>query len=317
MKKSIACIFCLFAVLFSFSSCAQNSDRSGSVTAFSGSFVEQGRPIADLANYRLVYYEASEGMPGGTFDRGASSGIIAESDEPFVVTDFGPRDELPQEIKRPSIFVAFSQPVVPLAQLGEPIREGAGLFAIEPPLAGVYRWYGSRLLSFEPDADIIPQQHYAISVSDRIISLGGKTLEGPRSFSFETERLSILDWQLGDGENWVWNLNVHPEDAKYIRMIFSYPVNLDEIARWIEVRADGRTWPFTLARLPSIDDKRHRLEQGVLLTIQGELPLNTAVTMELKAGARSEAGWLGTREARTWNYHTLLPFSFENASVRS
>ena len=119
-------------------------------------------------------------------------------------------------------------------------------------MEGIYRWYGSRLLSFEPDAEIIPQRRYTVTVSDRIKSLGGKTLQGERSFSFETERLSVLEWRLGDGERWIWDGNVHPEDAKQIRVIFSYPVSLDEIAKWIEVRAGGKTWPFKLERLPKV-----------------------------------------------------------------
>jgi uncharacterized protein YfaS (alpha-2-macroglobulin family) len=313
MKKTIA-VFCLGAVLLCIS-CGQKRERSGSVTEFSGSFVERGRPVADLASYRIAYYEPVEvgNAPGGA----ASFGGIQESDAPFVIADFGPRDELPQEIKKPSIYVVFSQPVVPLAKLGEPIKENAGLFNIDPPLKGLYRWYGSKLLSFEPDAESMPQRRYTITVSDRIKSLGGKELQGERSFSFETERLSALEWQLGDGERWIWDGNVHPEDAKQIRIIFSYPVNLEEIAKWIEVRAEGKTWPFTLERLPKIDEKRYQKEQGVLVRVNENLPLDTDVIMELKAGARSEPGWLGAKDAKTWSFHTLLPFKFENVYVRS
>ncbi|MCL2762172.1 MAG: MG2 domain-containing protein [Treponema sp.] len=304
-------IFFLAVVLCGISSCTKRTDRSASITAFSGSFVEQGRPIANLAHYRIAYYEPA--INKGT--SGSDAHVIQESDDPFIVVDYGPQDSLPSEITRPSMYVIFSQPVIPLARLGEPIREGTGLFTIEPPLSGIYRWYGSRLLSFEPDADSLPQQRYTITVSDRITSLGGKKLEGERSFSFETERLSILEWQLGEGDRWVWSGNVHPEDAKYIQMIFSYPVNLDEIAQWLEVRAAGKIWPFTLERLPGIDERRYRKEQGVLLSINEKLPLNTGVEMALKAGARSEPGWLGAKEERTWTYHTLLPFRFDNAST--
>jgi len=302
-------VFCLGAVLCCVSSC-KKADESGSITAFSGSFVERGRPVADLAHYRIAYYEPVEGDQ--TF-----SGNIQESDDPLIIADYGPRDILPKEIKKPSIYVVFSQPVVPLAKLGEPIREGAELFSIDPPLAGVYRWYGSKLLSFEPDAESMPQQRYTITVSDRITSLGGKSLEGERSFSFETDRLSVLEWQLGAGDRWFWIGNVDPEDAKYIRLIFSYPVNLDEIPRWIEIRADGRTWPFTVERLPKINEKYYQAEQGMLISITEKLPLDTEVVMELKEGARSEPGWLGTKTAQKWNYHTLLPFCFQNVSVRN
>jgi uncharacterized protein YfaS (alpha-2-macroglobulin family) len=35
--------------------------------------------------------------------------------------------------------------------------------------------------------------------------------------------------------------------------------------------------------------------------------------MVLKAGARSEPGWLGTAQDTSWTFHTLLPFNFDNA----
>ncbi|MDR0487417.1 MAG: alpha-2-macroglobulin [Treponema sp.] len=251
--------------------------------------------------------------PGG----GAAGGSVQETDEPFFVADFGPMDELPKEIKKPAIYAVFSQPVVPLAKLGDPIRESAGLFTVEPPLTGVYRWYGTKLLSFEPDAEYIPQQRYTITVSEKIKSLGGKSLQGERSFSFETERLSVIDWRLGEDEDrWVSGYNAHPEDAKHIRLIFSHPVNLNEIAKWIEIRAAGRMWPFTLSRPVKIDNI-YSAEQGVLLSIRDTLPMDTDVEMELKTGARSEQNWLGTKQAQTWSYHTLLPFMFEDVSVRS
>jgi uncharacterized protein YfaS (alpha-2-macroglobulin family) len=246
---------------------------------------------------------------------------VEESAGTFEIVDYGPADELPAEVKKPAIYVVFSQPVVPLARLGEPLREdgegkSAGLFTIDPPLAGVYRWYGSRLLSFEPDGESLPQRRYTVTVPENIRSLGGKALEGTRSFSFETERLSVAEWRLGTGEYWSPG-NVPPEDAKLVGIIFSYPVNLEEIAGWLEVRAGGRTWPFTLDRLPEIDRGRYRPEQGALLTLGEALPLDTEVTVTLLAGARSEPGWLGTKNAQSYTYHTLLPFRFEEVSVRS
>jgi uncharacterized protein YfaS (alpha-2-macroglobulin family) len=313
MKKLnlLTIAFCFALVFCCSASCAKKPKQNGPLTAFSGSYVEPGRLVADLASYRIAYYEPVER------DNSFTGGNVQESDAPFIVVDYGPHDILPKEISKPSIYVVFSQPVVPLAKLGDPIREGAELFSIEPPLAGVYRWYGSKLLSFEPDAETFPQQRYTITVSDKITSLGGKNLQGERSFSFETARLSVLEWQLGSGDRWVWNQNVHPEDAKQISIIFSYPVNLTEIAQWIEVRAAGKTWPFTLERLPEIDEKRYRKEQGVLVNIGENLPYDTDVEMELKKGARSEPGWLGSTESSTWTYHTLLPFRYENISVRS
>jgi len=318
VKKTIRIMLCLAVFPVLVGSCAPETDQDVSVTAFSWAFVEMGRSIPELAHLRIAYFEPV--LTDHTY-----VGNIQESDEPFTIVDFGPRDVLPHEIRHPSIYVVFSQPVVPLARLGEIMREDAGFFHIDPPLTGIYRWYGTRLLAFEPDAGPIPQQRYTVTVSDRITSLGGRRLEGARSFSFETERLSVLDWRVGPEDRWVVNNNVHPEDARIIRLLFSYPVNLTEIANWIEVRAAGRAFPFTLEHVPEPEQAGFTHGrfgpilpgQRVQLTIDGELPLNTQVVMELKAGARSEPGWLGTVEARTWSYHTLLPFRFQDAWTRA
>ena len=40
----------------------------------------------------------------------------------------------------------FSEPVVPLSKLGEP-SDKSDIISIEPALNGVFRWYGTSLLS--------------------------------------------------------------------------------------------------------------------------------------------------------------------------
>ncbi|MCL2318808.1 MAG: alpha-2-macroglobulin, partial [Treponema sp.] len=315
MKKySSFCHILLLSIVllaaFSFGSCKSKAKvEAPQTTVFSASHVSPGKAVPGLEAYRIAYYEAVQGE--------GAAGAIQESNEPFKVVDYGPAGELPSEIKKPSIYVVFSQPVVPLARLGEVLREDAGFFAIEPALKGVYRWYGTRLLSFEPDGESMPQREYKVTVSDSIKSLGGKSLEGDRSFSFATERLKVLDWQLGTGETWVRTWDADPVDAKYMSLVFSYPVNLGEIAKWIQVSAAGQTFPFTLTRLPKIDEKRYSPEQGALLTLSGSLPPDTDVVLRVLAGARSEAGWLGSKEDAVYTFHTIRPFKLDGVSVRS
>ena len=314
MKKvSFKHIILFFVAIFIiFGSCKGKNARNIAPTVFSASHVSPGKPAAGLDSYLIAYYEAVDGAVG--------AGTIQESDEPFRIVDYGPRGELPAEVKNPAIYVVFSQPAVPLARLGEPIREDAQLFSIEPPLKGTYRWYGTRLLSFEPEGESMAQQQYTVTVSDRIRSLGGKSLEGERSFGFETERLKVLDWKLGDANTWLNDWDADPIDSKNSILTFSYPVNLAEIAKWIEVSAAGRTFPFTLSRPASNDDWRYRnysIEQLVLITIEGTLPMDTDVAVRVLQGARSEPGWLGSSEEKIFTFHTLRPFTFSGVSVRS
>ena len=315
MKKNPSPLFVFFLLscaafaAFSFASCRQQDTTV--TTVFTASHVSPGRSIPALQGLLINYYEA---VVGEGIDW---AGTIEESDEPFTVVAFGPTGELPFEIRRPSIYVVFSQPVVPLVRLGDVMREDAALFTIYPPLTGIYRWYGTRLLAFEPDAENLPQQEFTVTVSDRIRSLGGRSLEGERSFTFETARLRLLSWNLGLGDMWINHWDADPFDAQNIRLIFSYPVNLAEIANWIEVSAAGQTFPFTLARLPQIDQRRYRPEQGVLLTLNGLLPPDATVRLRILAGARSEPGWLGSREHADFGFHTVRPFRFNNATARS
>ena len=308
-NKRLFCLFGAFFVVLSFSSCGRKTASSSATTVFAASHVSPGRPAAGLGSYLIAYYEAVEGELG--------AGTIQESDEPFRIVDYGPQGELPAEIKKPAIYVVFSQPVIPLARLGEPVREDARLFAIEPPLKGIYRWYGSRLLSFEPEGEGMPQQLYKVTVSDRIRSLGGKSLEGERSFSFETERLKVLDWQLGTGDSWVNSWDADPLEAKISSFVFSYPVNLAEMTKWIEVSAAGRTLPFTLSRPPKVDERRYSLEQCVLLSLESLPPMDTDIGVRVLQGARSEPGWLGSKDDQVFTFHTLRPFTLSDVSARS
>ncbi|MDR0688819.1 MAG: alpha-2-macroglobulin [Spirochaetaceae bacterium] len=307
-------VFCLAAggVVLCLGGC-NRKEPARSVTVFSGSSAAPGAAVTDLADYRIAYYEAA------AWAEEDAHGTLTESDEPFRMADYGPRGELPQEIRKPSIYVVFSQPVVPLAKLGEPIRQddAGGLFTIDPPLEGVYRWYGSRLLSFEPETENLPQRSYKVTLSDTLRSLGGKPLEGEKSFSFETEGLSVLSCYLGDGEGYVSPRNAPPEEARNITLIFSYPVNLEEIGRWLVFHAGEKTWPFRVSRPARIEGRGLTAEQGVLVTLNEALPMDTEAKLTVLAGARSEPGWLGSKEDWNFTFHTLLPFRFDEIYVRS
>ena len=135
-----------------------------------------------------------EDLPVKYFPDGPSNIVepsVYESDEPLIITDFGPDKELPSEMDYPSVWVLFSQPVVPLSMLGTP-SDTSQILEIDPPLKGVFRWYGTKLLSFDSSEKGLPQHIYNISINDQLMSLGGKLLTGRSGFSFHTEYLSLV-----------------------------------------------------------------------------------------------------------------------------
>jgi uncharacterized protein YfaS (alpha-2-macroglobulin family) len=314
--KKYTLLLCAIALL---TSCAKKPvDSEDAEASFSNLSAISGKVFADLVGSRIVYYDPSA---GGTDDVNAV-GAIVEDEEPFTITAFAPQDVLPAEIQKPSIYATFSHAVVPLMKLGETFTEDAGFFSIEPKLTGVYRWYGARLLAFEP-TDCLPQQKYTVTVTDALKSLGGKPLAGEKTFSFETERLSVLSWNVGDGTVWVSQNDAEPELSRTIRVVFSYPVDLDEIAKWIEIQGAGKTFDFTLsynkteASSAYYQNQRNNLEEGraVLITMNEEPPPNTQMTVSLKAGARSKPGWLGAKQDSVFSFHTLKPFELTRTSV--
>ncbi|MDR2494897.1 MAG: alpha-2-macroglobulin, partial [Spirochaetaceae bacterium] len=286
-------------------------------TSFAGAAVYRGVVNAELADYRIRYYNAV--VPSAE-----TPAPVTESDEPFTVTDYGPRGELPAEVKNPAIYAVFSQPAIPLAGLGKPLREDAGLFAIEPALAGVYRWYGTKLLSFEPDTPLLPQQAYTVTVSRTVTSLGGKQLECPASFTFTTEPLGVRLWRLGSEEiGWTGTQNVHPEDGRIITAIFSHPVDLASMAPFIKVNPEGEagSMEFTLSRPEKGDMETYgrdaAVEQAVRITLKKAPPLDTTMHVRLLKGAAPRAGATGTPKDITYSFHTLIPFQHYNATTRS
>ena len=257
----------------------------------------------DLSSYQLKYYEPSSIEEVTT--------PVEESDEPFQIVDFGPKEEVPSEVKYPSIYVVFSQPVVPLKRLGAPMAS-SDIMEIDPPLKGVYRWYGTRLLSFDADEEALPQRQYTVTIKNSVESLGGKPLQGKRTFRFHTEYLSVRDFSVGVTRR-MRNLNdVPPEEAKKIRILFSYPVNLDVIEDYLSVEAGSRGYDFTVTRP---EDPEGRLDEeyvksAAVLYIEEEFPPNTTVRVTIRKGARSEEDFIGIPDRIVKTFSTLNPFQY-------
>lgn len=257
----------------------------------------------DLASYEISYYE-----PGSVKTVAAP---VKESDGPFQIADYGPVEELPSEVKYPSIYVVFSQPVVPLQQLGAPMKR-SDIMRIDPPLRGTYRWYGTRLLSFDADEKALPQRRYTVSISDDVKSLGGKKLTGTSAFSFHTEYLSLRDLYVGSGSGSYSLDDVPLTEAKTIHLLFSYKVNPEVIKNYISIEAAGRGYTFSLSRQADPEKKipEEVMERSVVLHVDDLFPEDTDVTVTIRKGARSEADFLGIPEKITRTFHTLRPFRF-------
>ena len=266
---------------------------------------------SDLGSYEIEYFSRSE-MP-------QVAAPIRETDEPFQIVDYGPSDELPAEVEYPSVYVVFSQPVVPISRLGRPLRSSE-IMEIDPPIEGVFRWYGTRLLSFDAEGRAVPQQIYRVSVDESVTSLGGKKLVGDTVFSFRTEYLSVRDFVVGPlNDPAPDTADVPPGKAEEAVLIFSYPVNLDFISGYISVDAAGRGIPFTAQRPEDAVGlyTPEQLDRMVRIRLQETPPTDTEVTVTVRKGARSEPDYIGIPDPIALSYHTLRPFDLRDFDTYS
>lgn len=304
MKKISLTILILFILI----SCGKKKDIILTGSDISNSLDNREKLVLkakfDTSDSTINYYNKNDITLDNT--------SYKEDDTPFTIVDYGPIDQLPAQVKKPTIYVVFSQPVVPIAKLGDVIRK-TDLMTISPEVSGVFRWYGTRMLSFEPDDTYMPEKKYTVTVSENIKSLGGKSLQEENSFEFYTELLHI---EYSEPSN---NAEDVPFDqAKEIKLTFSYPVELSHINQYIEVTSDSKKLSHSISRIEkneNIDDDYYK--KTVLLKLNASLQENTNIKVILKKGASSKPDNLGINQDITINFRTLNPFKFNSSDTYS
>ncbi|MDR0998555.1 MAG: hypothetical protein LBL70_05760, partial [Treponema sp.] len=275
-----------------------------------------GGGLRKLAAYRTKYFDpaleqeriraiqsaqeaaALSVLPGGE---------MAGGNAPLTVIDWGPRGEFSASVQRPSLYVIFSQPMIPLASLGT--AGPSSLLSIEPPIRGKFRWYGTNFLSFEGDEPCQSQQVYTLRVNPEAASLYGTKISGETSFSFTTEALSLRE--IIKGEDFVKSTGfrfsdreVPPQAAKELTLVFNYPVAAEDIGQYLEIRTTaGGPKRFTLSQTRP---------ERVRVDIDDPVEFATLVRVTLKAGLKSAGGSRGTAQDQTVSFNTPGTFRVEN-----
>jgi alpha-2-macroglobulin len=231
--------------------------------------------------------------------------------QPFQIAETGPSGTVPHENLEGGVWVLFNKPVVPLARLSKPIT-ASSVLSITPRVDGTFRWYGSRLLSFEPKGQLAPATEYKVSVSKSLRSLEGETITGVTDFSFRTEPLGIVSMSpQGD--------DVIPEASKEIVITFNFPVDLPTIVPFIRLEADGAAVRFSASRTV-VQDKRElgpyeNADRMVSLKPAAALPWDADIKVIVRAGAKPRPENYGTSADLTAAFHTLTPLALETSEI--
>jgi len=217
----------------------------------------------------------------------------------FTVEDWGPQGAIPSDVKRPSFYVLFSEPIVPLAALGEQ-SSVSPYMEIEPQLKGVFRWYGTSLLSFDATENCNPRQIYTIKLNPDIRAISGNKLSGATEFSTEAAPLEIewfqpgYDWSI-ENKEYVSTYDVPPEAAKELRVQFNYDIDADVINEMSLITIGNKTAEFTVTQ---------SLPDTVTYHISTPIPFETNVKLTITDGVN---------EMQSAQYTTLNKFALQSS----
>ncbi|HUX21876.1 MAG TPA: hypothetical protein VMW69_11605, partial [Spirochaetia bacterium] len=262
----------------------------------------------DLAKSDIKYFDRTAKSPQ------TSSATLPPEKEPLTIVDYGPEGELPIEMRSPTIYVMFNLPIVPLAKLGEPMTS-SDIMTIDPAVPGVYRWYGTRTLSFEPSDQLIDRPMYTVHISADTASLGGRKLGKPVTFTLYTETVKIVNFYPGNDPNvYIDRREVPTAAAKQAILEFNQEVDPAYIERFLSVEVGRSAAAFHVGRPSYPASLQTRTPRGLLLTLDREPPDNTPISITLKSGALPRAGYPSRSSDQQEDYHTVTPFRFTRLS---
>ncbi|OJF76058.1 MAG: hypothetical protein BKP49_09615 [Treponema sp. CETP13] len=258
--------------------------------------------IRELSSYIINYINHLDPKKAHPPIINPNKDAFEQKDGDLVVAAWGPQEKIPSEVKKPSFYVIFSEPVMPVSALKRTPDTTSTIMSISPPIKGVFKWYGTRQISFEAQETINPLVKYTITIKKGTTSLTGKKLQKDFTYTTYSEPLSITHMECGyslakEKKIYIDREDVIPEAANEVALSFNYPVNILVMKPLINVLInDKELRTFTLK---TID------EDTVLLTLDGKIPLNTQVTIKIQQPIIDNIDY-----TLTTSYHTLSPFVF-------
>ena len=230
---------------------------------------------------------------------------------PLEVLRFSPEGEIPIA---PFIDITFNQPMVPLTSVAElsalqvPVQ-------VEPPLAGTWRWLGTRTLNFQYDSDLIDRlpkaTRYHVTIPAGTTSASGGTLAQAVEWDFSTPPPKVT--------------RTFPENGPQSRtplffIHFDQRIDPAAVLGTIRVTAGGQTASLELiseADLKANEKYNYLLKdakESRWLAFQAKEPLppDTEVNVVIGPETPSAEGPLVTQEAQTYSFRTYAALRIED-----
>ena len=158
----------------------------------------------------------------------------------------GPTGEVASLAEANEIRIVFSEPMVALGRIPSVVRPP--YVTIAPAIPGAFRWSGTTILIFTPDAKTpLPYAtRYDVTVDATAAAVSGRTLGAPYTFSFTTPTVKLLrtDAYRRGGRC----------DAPYVVLLrFNQPVDRADVAAALAAKFESHDWDRTvdLRRCPA------------------------------------------------------------------
>ena len=237
-----------------------------------------------------------------------------DSTKEFYIEDWGPQGKIVSGENHPVFYVLFSRPVNSLQGLDKP-QTTSDIMKLEPPLPGVFRWYGTRHLSFEADIPADPTVQYTITINPETKSSGGKALTGETVFHTKAEPVELINlWGGYIKESdcaYNWSTGALPPYENRFVMRTNYTTTLTAIQQNLKVYVGGLEAVYDVqpvyenifrfwSNQADYDEAAGRTNTW-LVEIKSSVPHNTIVEVR-------------NTEGTSEYYNTLLPFKIEEVS---
>ncbi len=208
------------------------------------------------------------------------------------------------------VVAIFDHPMVALAEIPE--GEGASFLKIEPPVAGKFRWVGTKALAFTPSGRFPYASEVKVTIPAGTTSLDGYSLKKDYTWSFLTITPNVVSHSPEDDENWV------KLDEK-VRLDFNQPVDPGRSKPYLtltDTAPDKKSTAldFSVGRLSAKEIKDRKLEDKaddiLIIEPSDKLKPGHEYTITVRAGLPGREGPLGMAEDASFTFSTFKPFEF-------
>ena len=196
------------------------------------------------------------------------------------VVSAGPTDEIASLAEAREIRIVFSEPMVELGRIPAVIRPP--YVTITPAIPGAFRWSGTTILIFTPDAKTpLPfATRYDVTVDGTAAAISGRTLGTPHTFTFTTPTVKLLRTE-------AYRRGGRADAPFVVLMRFNQAVDPGAVAAQLSARFTPHKWstPVLSAdsqkRLAAIDGSSLARFQSKVAATNAAASSNGPVTLRL------------------------------------